>query len=304
MVKEKFPLILIVQKRTKYELDLEEYGSLSQYRRISKEKDDVFQRTRESHERQLRSRNFLKEKVFPDAEFIFRENLELVLSKKKFDLVISHGGDNHFTYVAHKMGTTPILGCNSDPESSVGALLPFTAESLLIAKNENFSAIAIEHWTQISTYIDYPDGNRIETVPAICEISVRNNSPDLTSRYWIQNESSSEEQKCSGLLLYTGAGSTGWIASCSPKKFHPFPKNKAHFQVYARELRTKKNRQEFSLADFRTQQEVEVVSEMNGGIAIDSLTERHYAFPPFAKAVFRMAESKLAVVVPKKEKKK
>ncbi len=302
MAHKLFQRILVVQKRTKYELDIEAYGSLSEYRKISREKDEVFQRTFESHERQLSSRAFLKERVFPDAEYIFRENLEIVLAKSNFDLVISHGGDNHFTYVAHKMGGTTILGCNSDPNSSVGALLPFTAESLLDAKNQNYDSLLVEHWTQISTNIHYPDGTKVETVPAICEISVRNNSPDLTSRYWIQHEKESEEQKCSGLLLYTGAGSTGWIASCSPKKFQPFPKNKSHFQVYARELRTAKNRQEFSLADFRTQKEVEVVSEMNGGIAIDSLTERHYAFPPFSKAIFRIADSTLAVVVPKKEK--
>ncbi|WP_246047476.1 sugar kinase [Leptospira ilyithenensis] len=292
--------VIVVQKRTKYELDLETYGTLIKYKDVAKENEDVLSRTLESHERQLKSREFLKRKVFPNADFVFREEFDNGLHLGNYDLIVSHGGDNHFTYVAHQTGKLHLIGCNSDPQSSVGALLGFTAEDLEKAVNTQFKDTTVEKWSLIKTTIQYPDGKIVQTVPAICELSIRNNSPDLTSRYWISYENRKEEQKCSGLLVYTGAGSTGWISSCSPRKFSSFSKHESYFHVYAREIRAKISDKEFSLADFRALNEVEVISEMNGGIAVDSLTERHYPFPPYSKAIFRLSDETLSVVVPSK----
>lgn len=299
MPDSKYKKVLVVFKRTKYELDLELYGSLQAYKDVTKDKVQVFQRTWESHQRQVKSRDFLKTKVFPNASFVFRENFDPMEPMEGVDLVVSHGGDNHFTYVAHQVGGCHLIGCNSDPETSVGALLGFTAEELEEVVKNNYETVRIEEWSLLQTEIHYPNGKKIQTVPAVCELSIRNNSPDLTSRYWIKYQNHKEEQKCSGLLVYTGAGSTGWISSCFPKKFPPFANHERHFQVYAREIRVKNPETEFSLADFMAFDEVEVVSEMNGGIAVDSLTERHYPFPPFSKAIIRLAEQKLAVIVPK-----
>lgn len=298
MSDSKFKRVLVVFKRTKYELDLEIYGSLQVYKEVTKDKPQVFVRTLESHNRQIQSRNFLQTRVFPNATFVFRENFDPTDPLDGIDLVVSHGGDNHFTYVAHQVGNRPLIGCNSDPETSVGALLSFTAEDLERVVQNNYKDVEIEEWSLLETEIQYPNGKKVQTVPAVCELSIRNNSPDLTSRYWISYQNQKEEQKCSGLLIYTGAGSTGWISSCSPKRFPNFDKKERFFQAYAREIRVKSPETEFSLADFRAFDEVEVVSEMNGGIAVDSLTERHYPFPPFSKATIRLAKEKLAVVVP------
>ncbi|MDF3819956.1 sugar kinase [Leptospira sp. 96542] len=298
MALRKYKNVVVVFKRTKYELDLETYGSLQAYKDVTRHKEEVFQRTLESHQRQIQSRSYLKEKVFPNATFVFRENFDPIQSTEPIDLIVSHGGDNHFTYVAHQTGKAHLIGCNSDPQSSVGALLGFTAEELGEAVKKNFENTKLEEWSLLETEIHYPNGTRTTTVPAICELSIRNSSPDLTSRYWISYQKLREEQKCSGLLVYTGAGSTGWISSCFPKKFAPFSKHESFFHVYAREIRTKQPETEFSLADFRALGEVEVISEMNGGIAVDSLTERHYPFPPYAKATIRLSPEKLFVLVP------
>ncbi|TGL11088.1 STAS domain-containing protein [Leptospira levettii] len=299
MTSIKYKKIVVVFKRTKYELDLETYGSIQAYKEVTKQNPDVFQRTYESHERQIRSREYLKTHVFPKADFVFREHFDPDTGSN-YDLVVAHGGDNHFTYVAHLVGSTHLIGCNSDPDSSVGALLGFTAEELGEAVKHNFKQTKVESWSLLETEIVYPNGTKLKTVPAVCELSIRNNSPDLTSRFWISYLDKKEEQKCSGLLVYTGAGSTGWISSCFPKKFPPFSKHEPFFHVYSREIRVKSRETEFSLADFRALDQVEVISEMNGGLAVDSLTERHYPFPPYAKAVIKLSPEKLFVVVPLK----
>lgn len=289
--------ILVVQKKTKFELDMEIYSSLDEYKKICKLQNFLFDRIFQSHQRQEESREYLRKQVIPQARFIFRDELSTI-NMDDFDLVISLGGDNHFTFVAHQVFPKIILGLNSDPDTSVGALLGFSTESFENLVQNAWKSATIEEWSLIHTTLTYPDGRVVHTFPSVSEISIRNNSPDLISRYLIQFKDEIEEQKSSGLLLYTGAGSTGWVASCYPKKTGPFPKDQRYFQVYAREPRRKdKTYEHFRWIDFRVEDSVEVVSEMNGGISIDSLAERYYLFPPGTKAEFTLGKTRLKVVI-------
>ncbi|NCN11443.1 MAG: NAD+ kinase [Leptospira sp.] len=289
--------ILVVQKKTKFELDMEIYSSLEEYKKICKLQNFLYDKIFQSHERQEQSREYLRKKVIPNAKFIFRDDLNSI-NLDEFDLIISLGGDNHFTFVAHQVSPKLILGLNSDPDTSVGALLGFSTESFEQLVQNNWNGAYVEEWSLIHTTLTYPDGRIVETFPSVSEISIRNNSPDLISRYLIEYKDDIEEQKSSGLLLYTGAGSTGWVASCYPKKTGPFPKDKRYFQVYAREPRRKdKTYEHFHWIDFRVEDSVEVVSEMNGGISIDSLAERNYLFPPGTRAKFTLGNTRLKVVI-------
>jgi NAD kinase len=291
--------ILVVQKKTKFELDMENYSSLDEYKRICSLQNHLFDRIYQSHQRQKLSREYLSKKVIPKASFIFRDDLNSI-DLDQFDLVVSLGGDNHFTFVAHQVLPRLLLGCNSDTDTSVGALLAFNSESFEQLVNSNWKDARIEEWTLIQTSLTYPDGKIVETFPSISEISIRNNNPDLISRYLIHVNGEVEEQKSSGLLVYSGAGSTGWVASCYPKKSGPFPKDDRYFQVYAREPRRKdKTYEHFKWIDFKVEESFEVVSEMNGGISVDSLSERNYSFPAGTRAKFSVGKMKLKVVVRK-----
>lgn len=288
--------ILVVCKKTKYEVDTENYKDLEQYRKICKIQNDCFDRVYHSHLRQLESRNILQNRVFPKGKFIFREGLDTI-NIDDYELIVSLGGDNHFTYVAHSVQDKFIMGVNSDPKTSAGALLSFSASSLEQASARNWSDVQVENWSLISCEIEYPNGEKKNTIRAVSEMSVRNNIPDLTSRYIISYNGVTEEQKSSGILLATGAGSSGWYDSCQLEDAEDviFPKDSMYFKVFTRELNTK-TRKNFLLTDFSVKGEVKITSEMNGGIAIDSLLERIYSFPTGATAVFRLSNQKLNVL--------
>ncbi|EMP09273.1 hypothetical protein LEP1GSC124_0452, partial [Leptospira interrogans serovar Pyrogenes str. 200701872] len=49
----------------------------------------------------------------------------------------------------------------------------------------NWENTILEEWPLIEVKIHYPDGRKINTLRGISEISIRNNSPDLTSRFLI-----------------------------------------------------------------------------------------------------------------------
>lgn len=281
--------ILILGKRTKFELDLEEWGSLEKIQKIYKIQNDSFTRIHESHIRQISNRETLK-RLFPNGDFIFRKDLEQK-PPSDYDLVIALGGDNHFTFVAHHAIDTLVLGCNSDPPTSVGALLSFHVEDIKKALETNWENTILEEWPLIEVKIHYPDGRKINTLRGISEISIRNNSPDLTSRFLICHQNQMEEQKCSGLLVYTGAGSTGWVMSCENTDTS-FDKQSPFFKVYCRELR-KKEHTRYTLDHFTVTDGFSLISEMKGGISIDSLAETIYDFPPGAKAEFSLSTKKI-----------
>ncbi len=292
--------VLIVMKKTKFELDIEKYQDLNYYKHITKIQNNAFEKIFSSHIRQLESRKFLQEQVFPKGKFIFRDELEN-LNPQNFDLIVALGGDNHFTYVAHYVNEVPLLGCNSDEKTSIGALLGFTPQTLKQTILENWVNTKIEQWSMIYGLIEYPNGKKTQTVSCVSEISIRNSNPDLTSRYILEYKGHIEEQKSSGLLLYTGAGSTGWYASCVGLRDieeESFPKDAPYFKVFSREL-SRRARQNFKLTDFAVDTELKVISEMYGGISIDCLPERIYDFPPGTVAFFQLSQEKLKVITHK-----
>lgn len=290
--------VLIVIKKTKFELDMEKYNAdLDFYKKLTTRQNNSFDKIYSSHLRQLESRRILQEEIFPDGTFIFREGLDN-LKVEKFDLIVSLGGDNHFTYVAHHSKGVPILGCNSDEKTSLGALLSFTPETLKFTVQEKWKNTQEEKWSMVYGELEYIDGSKVKTIPCVSEISIRNNNPDLTSRYILDYDKTLEEQKSSGLLLYTGAGYTGWYMSCAGlKSINPknFPKDAPYFKAYAREL-SYKARKNLKLHDFTVSSELKVISEMDGGISIDALPERIYPFPPGTIARFLLSNEKLKVV--------
>ncbi len=288
---------LIVIKKTKFELDEITYPDRDFYHKITKIQNNSYDRIFRSHERQLESRKILQKDVFPQGKFIFRDELDHI-NPNKYDLLVSLGGDNHFTYVAHHAGDTKILGCNSDSHTSRGALLSFTPETLQSAVQNNWENTEIEEWSMIYAKLVYPDNSVLETVSCVNEISIRNTSPDLTSRYVIQYDGFTEEQKSSGLLLYTGAGSTGWYTSCKGLgdfEVESFSKSADYYKLFSREL-SRKAREHFKFTDMKIYGTLRVISEMNGGISIDSLTERYYPFPPGTIADIQLSPIKLKVI--------
>jgi len=128
----------------------------------------------------------------------------------RFKVIIALGGDDFFKLVTHHIeGSLPILGVNSDPSSSVGALLPITIEELPEAlKRLEKGDYRIDPWTRISLRM-----NGVECGSAINDIVLGKRDFRLTSRHELEYQGVKVMQRSSGILISTGVGSTGWYAS-------------------------------------------------------------------------------------------
>ena len=134
-------------------------------------------------------------------------------------LVIALGGDNYFQYVSHFLENQPLVGINSDPENSDGALTYFTAESFVdfIPKLES-GKFNTEEWTRLQASLN---DKKIPTL-ATSEIYIGAYKSTDMSRYILELRKGSrgrvresEEQKSSGLVVSTKAGETGWYDAAS-----------------------------------------------------------------------------------------
>lgn len=299
---------LIAVKRTKWERDLLRYGSEAVLRKIYEIQNHAFDRVYASHLRQKESLSKLRDAGL-NADFVFREELPAA-DFAAYRCVLSLGGDNHFVYVS-RFAKSPIAGINSDPASSRGALLAGDTDEFLnflsafqarASSAESFLESRVtEQWSRIECTIYLPDGEARLIGTCTSEFSIRNRFPEYMSRYLLRNvpEASDRsapfmEEKCSGLLCVTGAGSTGWFKNCLPvdrREEVIFPRSAGHFKFLAREALRPIGPEVVPAGNV-----LEIISEMDGEIIADSDHELSYVFPYGARAILRLHGEQLRVI--------
>ncbi len=292
--------LLIVVKRSKWERDLMRFGSEEEVNNLYEIQNHASARIYSSHLRQKENLRKLKD-ALKGACFVNREELT-GLNTEKYSQIISLGGDNHFVYVSHFAGGKPIIGINSDPDTSHGALLYFKADDFIekIKSPLSKNIFVIEEWSRIGCSLEYPGGRTDTTVPCTSEISLRSEFAEHISRYQIRkNDEPWEEQKSSGLLLACGAGSTGWFRNCHPTYLRNktvFSKDADFFRIVAREYGHGAEGLRYRHAAIESSDTLEVISEMDGEINIDCHPERTYNFGPGCRAKFFLSKNPLRVV--------
>ena len=288
--------ILVALKRSKWERDVLRFGSATAVGRLYALQNNAYDRIHSSHERQVEAIARLRESL-PDATFLNREDLPAARFAEA-DCVVCVGGDNHFVYVSGFLPKSiPIVGINSDPLTSSGSLLHVSVNAFVDGFSSGTPELITEQWNRISCEITTLEGDIQSTPVCTSEISVRNAFPDLISRYIIRLGAASEEQKSSGLMLATGAGSTGWFRNChsmAEQEHVVFAKDAPFFRTIARELGAT-HRYRLRTAQVNEGEELELVSEMDGQISIDTHPEFTFPFPPGATARFRLSEEPLLV---------
>lgn len=139
--------------------------------------------------------------------FIERGFLATYLFTEK-DLVVTVGQDGLVANTAKYVGVQPIVAVNPDPERFDGILLPFglaqartAVERILEGKAELREVTLAE--------ASLNDGQRLLAFNDLF-IGARTH---VSARYRIEIKGASEAQSSSGVLVSTGAGSTGWLSS-------------------------------------------------------------------------------------------
>lgn len=161
--------------------------------------NDTFYQTLENVQNKLR--NYLKTKVIDQSflpNFLFSDN----------DLIIVLGQDGLVANTAKYVANRPIIAINPAPERFDGILLPFQTDNFEFAVqnvlNDNY---ACKDVTMAEAKLN--DG---QSLLAFNDFFIGPTS-HISARYKITFNSQSENQSSSGIIVSTGAGSTGWLSS-------------------------------------------------------------------------------------------
>jgi len=124
------------------------------------------------------------------------------------DLVVALGQDGLVANTAKYAGGQPIIGVNPDPARFDGVLLPFGVAQARSAVVETLESRAPTRAVTLAEAV-LEDGQRLLAFNDLF-IGARSH---VSARYKLHMADSSETQSSSGVLVSTGAGSTGWMSS-------------------------------------------------------------------------------------------
>ncbi len=127
----------------------------------------------------------------------------------KTDLVVTLGQDGLVANTAKYVGAQPIVAVNPDPERFDGILLPFDIAHAGAVVQKTLSGT--QKWRQVTLALArVNDGQKLL---AFNDFYVGSRT-HVSSRYSIRLRKQSERHSSSGVIISTGAGSTGWLSSC------------------------------------------------------------------------------------------
>lgn len=219
----------------------------------------------------------VKSKELTDAHF------------KDIDLVITVGGDGAFIRAASFIDKQPILGINSEPEFSEGALLSLKEEELEKLDEILHGKFKISEKERIEVKLNGKEINKL----ALNEIYFGSLLQFHTSRYVIKFQNKKEEQRSSGVLIATSSGSTAWYKSTGGL---PFKENKLKFIVREPFLsRVFKPKILYGVIDKKEKIELESKRHDRSVVAIDS--DRIYDLNYGDKVEIELSDKPLKVII-------
>lgn len=124
------------------------------------------------------------------------------------DLVVTVGPDGLVVNTAKYLDGQPIVAANPDPAKIEGVLLPFTLKNLWGAMTASlYGEPATRKITMAEAVLN--DGQKLLGFNDLF-IGAKSH---VSAHYRIETQGESEVQSSSGIIVSTGAGSTGWLRS-------------------------------------------------------------------------------------------
>jgi NAD+ kinase len=138
-----------------------------------------------------------------------------IAARRKYELVISLGGDGTFFATARYLRDTPILGINSDPANSLGL---WTCADRSNFREPLESALAGRlKPTRIYRMLISINGKPARE-QAFNDVLLAHRNPAAMTRYRLTVGSTTEDQKSSGMWISTAAGSTAGLRSAGGER--------------------------------------------------------------------------------------
>jgi len=201
--------LIIVTRRTRLQELVERFNTHSQAKFYIEHAGGDFVDYEREDSAYRRSLDVLRRSLeFEIPQQVVDRSLVPTFQFQKEDVVFTLGQDGLVANTAKYVGDQPIIAVNPEPSRFDGILLPFAPEDAREAAEKVMASSAqIREVTLAEVTLN--DGQRLRAFNDLF-IGARSH---VSALYRIACGSASEVQSSSGVLVSTGAGSTGWVSS-------------------------------------------------------------------------------------------
>lgn len=204
-----FERAIIIRDKTRLEQLIERFNSKAQAKFYIERSEGDFEYYEVENEKFYTSLNRIQETISKQLKYKVIDRLFLptyIFTEQ--DLVIVVGQDGLVANTAKYVNGLPIIGVNPDPKSYDGVLLKHKSNELdMVLKNVLKGVFDIKQVTMAKARLN--DG---QTLLAFNDFYIGASS-HVSFRYDIKFGDKMERQSSSGIIVSTGAGSTGWLSS-------------------------------------------------------------------------------------------
>ena len=204
-----FDKIIVVTRKTALEELIERFNTREQarfYLEHSGASFDEYQAAHDAYQHALRQ----VKAALPDTvrhQFIARGFLPNFLFGER-DLVLTLGPDGLVVNTAKYLNGQPLVALNPDSRRIDGVLVPFAADRAEpVLRGVLRGAYSVKRVSMAKASLN--DG---QSLYAVNDLFIGQKSHQ-SARYQLRHERACESQSSSGIIVSTGAGSTGWFRS-------------------------------------------------------------------------------------------
>ncbi|MEP3210863.1 MAG: sugar kinase [Maribacter sp.] len=201
--------VIVVRDKTRLEQLIERFNSKAQAKFYLERSGEDFGFYENEHDTFYASLSQVEKSISPlfKHKVLFRSFLPTYMFADG-DLIVVIGQDGLVANTAKYVNGLPIVAVNPDAERYDGVLLPHNPETFLTAIN---SFVHGNHKSKMVTMAK-ATMNDGQSLLAFNDFYIGAAS-HISSRYSLEFGGKRESQSSSGILVSTGAGSTGWISS-------------------------------------------------------------------------------------------
>ena len=201
--------IVVITRQTRLEALVARYNTRSQARFVIEHSGGDFDLYQQEHETYYAALSQLRRELqkLAKVQVVERDYLPNFLFGAD-DLVLTVGVDGLVVNTAKYLDGQPLLAVNPDPTHIDGVLLPFTVEAApQVARRAQEGTLHVRPISMAQATLN--DG---QSLLAFNDLFIGRHD-QISARYRIRVAGRSEVHSSSGVIVSTGAGSTGWLSS-------------------------------------------------------------------------------------------
>jgi NAD+ kinase len=208
------PRVLVVYKKDAYQQYIQEHQDEHLVRLLRRGHPDArdMQEAHTIHTEAMEGVVLALRQLPVDFDLAYRADLKVT---RRYDLIISVGGDGTFLQAARSTSRTPILGVNSDPSRSEAVFCASTRATFprlcRLALQRRLPELPL-HRLQLRL------NGRMLPHRALNDVLVVHDDPATMSRYRLRIGHREEFQKTSGLWVSTAAGSSSAVLAAGGRR--------------------------------------------------------------------------------------